>query len=261
MSYAEPEASWPKRIATAGAALVFIIIAGAIGRGVTSELFEPSQKSPTEINKTIETALEEHETFSPFFLTLKAEFPDAHRDVMEIISDSVQSGVDSDQAYAAAFNLSRNLIEEQGSNIRRAPRKEIFAIRDTNLRATQEISKVSPMLCARFTMDGLRPTDRLPQSLHPPVFENATAMLKAAAAGRDRPVPIVEPTSDDWIGLTNSMQGLSDSEFQHWFDGTHERLAYDRQCQIGLSMMTALTEMESGSSERIMRALFDPDLQ
>lgn len=261
MSYTEPETPWPKRIAIAGAALVFIIFAGAIGRGLTIEQFEPSQKTPSEIKTMIETGLAEHEDLAPFFLTLKAEFPDAHREVIATISDSVQSGVESDQAYAVAFNFSRNFMEEQGPNIRRAPTKEIFAIRDTNLNAAQEIAKVSPMLCARFTMDGLRPTDQLPETLHKPVFENATAMLKAAAAGRDRPVPIVEPSEDDWIELTDSMQGLSDAEFQHWFNGTYDRLTYERQCQLGLSILMALTELDSGSSDRIMRVIFDPDLQ
>lgn len=162
-----------------------------------------------------------------------------------------------------AEGLLTSLIEasqRQMPFVAQAPGFELAAYRRSEIDLVRRLEMIDKNGCADFTMRGATRRMIPDAKLEKLALANRIAKLRAAAAGRDRPVrrPTYTPTMEDWRKIAGLMaaQGLSSDEVATFFDEIRMGGAQPSdQCRFGLAYLEAISRLPAADANRFYAAL------
>lgn len=213
------------------------------------------RNTPEAIEARINEEMEGHPAFAASYTTLAEEFPDDHTNLKARMMEAYRERGQPLDAIAAGDRYFAIFMQRNGALFAKAPEARILEMRDAAIAVTEMLAVQDTRLCARFTMDGLGPTDQPTLEAQELIGAAARVKLQAMAAAIETPTEREGPTREDIdaYGEVLLNMGMSEAQVADFFNGAFglRREPAQVQCEVGAIVHSALAALPDDRAARL----------
>ena len=213
------------------------------------------RNTPEAIEARIDEEMEDHPAFAASYTTLEEEFPEDHANLKARMMEAYLERGQPLDAIARGDRYFEIFMQRNGPIFAEAPDAKILEMRDAAIAVTEMLAAQDTRLCARFTMDGLGPTDLPTLEAQELIGAAARIKLQAMAAANDMPTKREGPTRADIDAYADVMlnMGMSEAQVADFFNGAFglRRESAQVQCDVGAIAHSALAALPDERAARL----------
>lgn len=219
------------------------------------------RNTPEAIQARLDDEMTNHPAFAALYTTLEEEFPEDHQRLKERMVEAYQERGEPRDSIAAGDRFFVLFMQGSQQHFAKAPDANILQMRDAAIAVVEMLAVQDTNLCARFTMEGLRPTDQPTLEAQELIGAASRAKLQAIAAAIETPTERDGPTPDDIEAYASVMRnmGMAEEHVDDFFRGAFglRRESAQVQCDVGAIVYSAMAALPEERAARLGAVLLN----